>query len=41
MEFSLPDWVIGAEMFMRTSDAKKIGGFSTDYYMYMEDMDIC
>ena len=36
-----PDWVIGAEMFMRTSDAKKIGGFSTDYYMYMEDMDIC
>lgn len=36
-----PDWVIGAEMFMRTTDAKKIGGFSTDYYMYMEDMDIC
>lgn len=36
-----PDWVIGAEMFMRTSDAKKIGGFSIDYYMYMEDMDIC
>lgn len=36
-----PDWVIGAEMFMRTSDAKIVGGFSTDYYMYMEDMDIC
>lgn len=36
-----PDWVIGAEMFMRTSDAKKIGGFSIDYYMYIEDMDIC
>lgn len=36
-----PDWVIGAEMFMRTTDVKAIGGFSTDYYMYMEDMDIC
>lgn len=36
-----PDWVIGAEMFMRTADAKEIGGFSTDYYMYIEDMDIC
>lgn len=39
--YFFPDWVIGAEMFMRTSDAKTIGGFSTDYYMYMEDMDIC
>ncbi|WP_303105230.1 glycosyltransferase family 2 protein [uncultured Mitsuokella sp.] len=39
--YYFPDWVIGAEMFMRTSDAKEISGFSTDYYMYMEDMDIC
>lgn len=36
-----PDWVIGAEMVMRTADAKKIGGFSTEYYMYTEDMDFC
>ena len=36
-----PDWVIGAEMVMRTADAKKIGVFSTEYYMYTEDMDFC
>lgn len=36
-----PDWVIGAEMIMRTSDAKAIDGFSTEYYMYTEDMDLC
>lgn len=35
------DWVIGAEMIMYTEDAKKIGGFSTEYYMYTEDMDLC
>lgn len=34
-------WVIGAEMIMRTRDAKQIGGFSTEYYMYTEDMDLC
>lgn len=28
-------------MIMRTSDAKAIDGFSTDYYMYTEDMDLC
>lgn len=36
-----PDWVIGAEMIMRTEDAKRINGFSTDYFMYTEDMDLC
>ena len=36
-----PDWVIGAEMVMRTPDAKAVGGFSTEYYMYTEDMDLC
>jgi len=36
-----PDWVIGAEMIMKTSDAKAVDGFSTDYYMYTEDMDLC
>ena len=36
-----PDWVIGAEMAMRTPDAKAVGGFSTEYYMYTEDMDLC
>ncbi|MFC3927403.1 glycosyltransferase family 2 protein [Streptococcus caprae] len=36
-----PDWVIGAEMIMRTSEAKQIEGFSTEYFMYTEDMDLC
>ena len=35
------DWTIGAEMIMRTEDAKKIEGFSEEYYMYTEDMDFC
>ncbi len=35
------NWLIGAEMIMRTKDAKAIHGFSTDYFMYTEDMDLC
>lgn len=35
------DWVIGAEMILSTEDARKINGFSTEYYMYAEDMDLC
>lgn len=35
------DWVIGAEMIIRTEDARAVSGFSTDYYMYTEDMDLC
>lgn len=41
IEQFFPDWVIGAEMIMRTSDARAIDGFSTEYYMYTEDMDLC
>ena len=29
-----PEWVIGAEMILRTEEAKKIGGFSEEYFMY-------
>ncbi|MCR4253521.1 glycosyltransferase family 2 protein [Streptococcus uberis] len=36
-----PDWVIGAEMVLRTADAKAVNGFSTEYFMYTEDMDLC
>ncbi|MGT2752202.1 glycosyltransferase family 2 protein [Streptococcus porcinus] len=36
-----PEWVIGAEMVLRTIDAKAVQGFSTDYFMYTEDMDLC
>lgn len=37
----MPDWVIGAEMIMRTHDANSIHGFSEEYFMYTEDMDFC
>ena len=37
----MPDWVIGAEMIMRTSDANVVHGFSEEYFMYTEDMDLC
>lgn len=37
----MPDWVIGAEMIMRTNDAIAIHGFSEEYFMYTEDMDFC
>lgn len=36
-----PDWVIGAEMVLRTAEAKAVEGFSTEYFMYTEDMDLC
>ena len=36
-----PDWVIGAEMIMRRKEAVAVNGFSTEYYMYSEDMDLC
>lgn len=35
------DWIIGAEMILSAEDARKINGFSTEYYMYVEDMDLC
>lgn len=35
------DWAYGAEMILSAEDAFKLHGFSTEYYMYAEDMDIC
>lgn len=35
------DWAYGAEMILSAEDAFKLHGFSTEYYMYDEDMDIC
>ena len=35
------DWIIGAVMVLRCKDALEIKGFSEEYYMYTEDMDIC
>ena len=35
------DWVTGAFMLMRKEDFLEIGGFDTDYFMYVEDVDLC
>ena len=35
------DWVIGAFMIIPAETFKKIGFFSEDYFMYVEDMDLC
>ncbi len=35
------DWVSGSFMLMRKSDFETINGFDTDYFMYVEDVDLC
>lgn len=34
------DWLVGAFLLLSKEDCDAIGGFSTDYFMYAEDMDI-
>lgn len=35
------DWVVGAFMLMKRSFFIEINGFSEDYFLYAEDMDLC
>ena len=35
------DWITGAFMMLRKADYQKVGGFDSDYFMYVEDVDIC
>lgn len=35
------DWAIGAALFMKRELYAELGGFDTDYFLYMEDEDIC
>lgn len=35
------DWIMGSCMMMRKSDFNLIGGFSKEYFMYFEDVDLC
>jgi N-acetylglucosaminyl-diphospho-decaprenol L-rhamnosyltransferase len=40
-QFSEVDWVSGAAMFTRRAAFDQINGFDDDYWMYMEDVDLC
>lgn len=35
------DWVTGSFMLMRRRDFESVGGFDSDYFMYVEDVDLC
>lgn len=35
------DWAIGAAFFMHRKLYAELGGFDTDYFLYMEDEDLC
>jgi GT2 family glycosyltransferase len=35
------DWLIGAFLFTSLEKFKEVGGFSEDYFLYAEDMDLC
>lgn len=35
------DWAIGAAFFMHRDTFAKLGGFDLDYFLYMEDEDMC
>jgi GT2 family glycosyltransferase len=35
------DWIMGSCMIMRKELFEKLGGFSKDYFMYFEDVDLC
>ncbi len=35
------NWSVGAALFMRRETYKTLGGFDTDYFLYMEDEDLC
>jgi len=36
-----PDWVSGVAMLLRRSDFESLGGFDTEFEMYLEDVDLC
>lgn len=35
------DWIMGAFVFTKSKFFKDVGGFSKEYFMYSEDMDLC
>lgn len=39
--YQMVDWAIGAAMFISHDIFKKLGGFDEDYFLYIEDTDLC
>lgn len=35
------DWIMGSCILIRKSDFNSVGGFSKEYFMYFEDVDLC
>ncbi len=35
------DWLMGSCLLVRKSEFLEIGGFSREYFMYFEDVDLC
>ncbi len=38
---SICDWISGAVILMRHNDFKQLGGWDEDFFMFMEDVDLC
>lgn len=40
-EISFPDWISGSVVMIRNDTYRQSGGFSEDFWMYFEDVDLC
>lgn len=38
---SAPEWLCGVFLMLKKQDFLDVGGFDPDYFMYMEDLDLC
>ena len=40
-EIFFPDWISGSAILIRKADYEKLNGFDEDFWMYLEDVDLC